>query len=188
MSALREIAIDLEVHRVIESARRSFEESDNDILRRLLLVGAGTGAASPRDSAVVRAGAAGSDAEEVPRPGTRTTGRWAVELLGQRYAVPNLKAAYRKALLLLAARHPDFLTLFAAEGGRARRFIARAPQDLYLASPALATKHSAPLVDGWFFDTNLSADQVSRRVRIAARLCGLHYGSELRLLNNLEQV
>jgi hypothetical protein len=99
-----------------------------------------------------------------------------------------LKAAYRKALLLLSARHAEFLPKFAAESGRGRKFVARAPRELYLSSPGLAKKHAAPLTDGWFFDTNLSTDQVSRRIRIAARLCGLAYGPQFCLMNNLEMI
>jgi negative regulator of replication initiation len=36
MIALRQIAVDVDVHRVIENSRQSFNESENDILRRLL--------------------------------------------------------------------------------------------------------------------------------------------------------
>ncbi|HYJ30967.1 MAG TPA: hypothetical protein VEW25_11565 [Allosphingosinicella sp.] len=187
MDGLKQIGIDVDVNRVIEANRRSFDESENDILRGMLL-------RAPIRCPPTQDGGDHGDREtpaapfEASLPGTRTTGRWTVELLGQRHAEPNLKAAYRKALLLLSASDPDFLAKFAAQGGRRRKFIARAPKDLFLSSPGLAEKHAAPLIDGWFFDTNLSTDQVSRRVRIAARLSGLHYGPQFRLLNNLQQI
>lgn len=187
MESLKQIGIDLEVSRVIENERRSFDESENDILRRLVLPLAACDPVSNRRLNPV-ASETGAETFPPPPPGTRNTGRWSVHLLGERHAEPNLKSAYRKALLLLAGRYPSFLADFAAEGGRGRKFIARTPSELYLSSPKLARKHAAPLVDGWFFDTNLSTDQVSRRVKAAARLCGLRYGSDLRLTNNLEQI
>ena len=186
MARLKQIGVDVEVNGVIESHRRSFSEAPNDILRRLLLrrdtkpPGPSVECGHPRPSGV--------RPPPDPPPGTRSTGHWTVELCGERHAAPNLKGAYRLVLLLLSGRDPEFLDRFAEEGGRGRRFVARAPTQLFQSSPALAEKHAAPLTDGWFFDTNLSTDQVARRVRIAARMCGLHYGTDLRLLKNLEQI
>jgi hypothetical protein len=177
MNELKQIGIDIEVNGAIENSRRSFKESPNDILRRLLLQGSSLAAPT---------------LQVEPPParlaGERVTGRWTVEIDGRRIAAANLKGAYRTLLLVLAERHPDFLHRFSEEQARSRRFVARAARDLYLTSPALAKKHAEPLVDGWFFDTNLSTDQVARRARIAARLCGLRYGEDVRLLNNLEEI
>jgi negative regulator of replication initiation len=178
MSELKRIGIDVEVNAAIEAHRRSFSESENDILRRLLLDGL-VKEAPRRGSAP-----GGLEAE----PGERSTGRWTVEVQGERVAAANLKGAYRTLLLILAQREPDFLQRYAEESSRSRRFVARVPKDLYLATPELAKDHAKPLTDGWYFDTNLSTDQVARRIRIAARVCGLRYGSDVRLLNNLEQI
>ena len=38
MSRMKQISIDVEVNRVIEANRNAFSESENDILRRLLLL------------------------------------------------------------------------------------------------------------------------------------------------------
>jgi negative regulator of replication initiation len=179
MSDMKMIEIDLDVNAAIEGERRSFRESANDILRRRLL-GDREGARPPAQSAV--------DLESVEEPGERVTGRWMVELGGKRVSTSNLKSAYRTLLLLLEERHPDFLQAFSEERARARRFVARAPRDLYLNSPDLAKHHAKPLAAGWYFDTNLSTDQVARRARIAARLCGLKYGRDVRILNGLEEI
>lgn len=188
MSDLKRIGIDVDVSGVIENGRRSFSESENDILRRLLL---------PRASPAVRSGAERPAPKAMaelppdlpaPAPATRSTGNWAVDLSGRRIAAPNLKTAYRTLLVLLSEADPHFLEKFSKEQARSRRFVARSPGELYLASPRLAAKHAAPLGDGWYFDTNLSTDQVSRRARIAARLCGLRYGTDVYLLNNLQQI
>jgi hypothetical protein len=178
MPRLKQIGIDVDVNGVIESHRRSFAENENDILRRLLLPEAPNQSAN-RQSAV--------DRPESENP-VRIRGQWTIELNGRRTSAPNLKSAYRALLLLLADAFPDFLERFSREKARSRRFVARTPTQLYLASPALAKDHAKPLINGWFFDTNLSTEQVSSRARIAARLCGLHYGTDVRILNNLEEI
>lgn len=178
MSGLKQIGIDIDVNGVIEGHRRAFSESPNDILRRLLV----------RDAAD-RPATAPMRASSPPESDTvRRRGRWTVERGSKRIAAGNLKEAYRSALLLLNEEFPDFLNRFAEEQARSRRFVAKSPSELYLASPQLARHHAKPLVDEWFFDTNLSTDQVARRIRIAARICGVHYGPDFRLLNNLEQI
>lgn len=177
MAEFKTVEVDLEVNALIESRRLSFKETHNDILRRCLL----DDRQSPRLSVTALADA-------VAEAGERTTGRWTVEFAGQRVAAPNLKGAYRTLLLLLARHDRHFLFRFSKEKARSRRYVARSPEQLYLASPGLAKQHAKPLTDGWYFDTNLSTDQVARRIRIAARLCGLKYGSEVRLLNNLEEI
>lgn len=179
MARLKQVGIDVEVNRMVEQHRRTFSESTNDILRRILpfvpLPGAGP---SPP----------GREEGPAPAPGTRARGQWTVVLQGRRLPAANLKGAYRTLLLALNERYPDFLPRFAEEKGRSRRFVARTPGGLYAASPHLAKKHSELLVDGWYFDTNVSTDQASRRSRIAARLCGLRYGSDVAILENLREI
>jgi negative regulator of replication initiation len=173
-----QVGIDEEVRRLIERHRLSLTESENDILRRVL----------PRvPPAPPLPGALAAAASPPPR-GTRRRGQWTVEVQGERIAVANLKAAYRALLEILHSRHPDFLAAFAEEKGRRRLFVARTPAQLYPASPHLAKRHAAPLASGWYFDTNVSTTQVARRARVAARLCGLRYGADVRILENLREI
>lgn len=176
----RTIEIDLVVHRAIERGRRALAESENDILRRLLLPSRPAGA-GPSTEARMRASGAAS-------PGARGRGLWSVEIGGRRIAAVNLKHAYRILLDALAEVHPHFLAAFASETGRRRRFVARSPAGLYARSPHLAARHAEPLADGWYVDTNLSAEQVAKRARIATRLCGLFYGLDVRILDNLREI
>jgi hypothetical protein len=176
MSGLRRIAIDLDVHRAIERGRQAVDESENEILRRVLLT-------PPTPRAAPRTRATGQARSGVPR----SRGLWSVEIAGRRVAAANLKDAYRVLLRALAAAHPHFLDSFAREEERARRFVARAPADLYRRSPHLAG-HAQPLADGWYFDSNLALTQVAKRARIAARLCGLHYGADVRILDNMREI
>ena len=172
----RPIGIDVDVHRAIERQRLSLAERENDILRRILLPPRGTAAASPRP-------AAGAG-----RASPRSRGLWSVEIGGRRIAAANLKHAYRRLLCELAAACPHFLEAFAEEKERTRRFVARTPAALYGRSPHLARRHAEPLTGGWYFDTNLSAAQIAKRARAAARLCGLHYGPDVRILDNLREI
>lgn len=177
MPRLRQIGIDVEVHRTIEQARLSFAESENDILRRLLA------RTKPR-----RAGADRFPGASASPGSPRARGIWTVEICGNRDAASNLKDAYRVLLETLAARFPDFIDKFSQERARSRRFVARDPALLYLSAPHLAEKHAGRLSNGWFFDTNLSTAQVSKRVRIAARTCGLLYGRDVRILDNMQEI
>jgi hypothetical protein len=59
----RTIAIDMEVHKRIEAARLSFEESDNAILRRLLRVGEAQPAGAPEPAAPPRRAKGGGAAD-----------------------------------------------------------------------------------------------------------------------------
>lgn len=186
---LRQIGVGREILEAIERERRSFGESENDILRRLLVPALGDRGSRGRDAAEPgrRAPEPADPLAAGPR-GTRRRGLWSVELGGRRLAAENLKQAYRILLCALDAVHPDFLEAFARERDRARRFVARDPAALYGRSPHLAPRHAQPLVGGWYFDSNVSATQVARRVRIAARLCGLLYGQDVRILDNLREL
>ena len=176
---MRRIEIDEEVGRLIERHRRSGSESENGILRRVL------GLAAPvRESAPSLAVSAAE-----PPPGTRRRGQFTVEVSGERLPAANLKSAYRTLLEALDSRFPDFLESFAEEHKqRRRRFVARTAASLYPASPHLAKRHAEPLGAGCFFDSNVSTVQVARRARIAARLCGLRYGSDVRILEALREI
>src|SRR5437588_12376696 len=103
MSRLKQIGIDVGVHRAIEQARESFSESENDILRRMLL---GDGAV--RKNAPFR------------RPRTSATndaaryhGLWSVEVKGKRTPAANMKDAYRTLLLKLDEVSPQVIERFA---------------------------------------------------------------------------
>lgn len=177
MPRLKQVGIDVDVHRAIEQARRSFSESKNDILRRMVL-----GNKMRRSTPPARRVSPRLD-ESV-----RSRGLWATEVNGERTPAANMKGAYRTLLLKLDELAPGFIDRFAQESSRSRRFVARKPTDLYQSSPHLADKHAQPLKNGWFFDTNLSTEQVATRARIAARVAGLRYGRDVRLLENLREI
>jgi hypothetical protein len=174
---VRTIGIGLAVHRAIEAARVSLGESEDEILARLLLPARGR----RRSTGVAPAAPPGSGAP-------RNRGLWSVEIGGRMLPAANLKRAYRLLLRELDAAYPHFLEAFADEKTFGRRFVARARAALYPRSPHLGARHAEPIGEGWYFDANLSLSQVAKRARVAARLCGLHYGSDVRILDNLREI
>ena len=163
MARLKQIGIDVDVHRAIEAQRLSFAEAENDILRRILL--------TPRERS--------SPAPKTRISETRQRGDWAIRLGNETYDAANLKDAYCGLLRRLAAKYPAFITDFARQSSRSRAFVARVPDQLYKNSPHLAKDHAQKLIDGWFVDTNLSESQVSQRVRAAAVTANLVYGKDV---------
>jgi hypothetical protein len=165
MGKMKQIAIDVDVNRAIESNRLSFGESENDILRRMVLE---TTVTAPRPR----------------KPSTRQVrqrGDWEVHLNGSTYDAANLKDAYCQLLGLLGKSDSAFFDRFATRQARARRFVARKPEALYLNSPHLAKDHASPLQGGWYVDTNLSTEQVAFRAREAADTAGLTYGTQVKI-------
>jgi hypothetical protein len=175
---MKQIGIDVDVNRAIENARQSFSENENDILRRLLL--GGKGLKSPNVTKSLRLG--------VNDEPVRHRGLWSVEINGKSFSAANLKEAYRTLLLKLDEVSPRFLEQFSGERSRSRRFVARNPSDLYDSAPHLAKDHARPLKGDWYFDTNLSTEQVSKRARVAARIAGLSYGRDVKLMENLRLI
>ena len=166
MPRTKQISIDVEVSRVIESRRNSFAESENDILRRMLLT-----PASPARQKVV--------AQITPARDSRRRGEWTITLDGTEFRAANMKDAYCTLLRKLAERDPQFLPKFSALKSRSRQFVAKDAVFLFRTSPHLAKDHATELTSGWFVDTNLSQQQVGLRVRAAAETANLKYGSQL---------
>lgn len=177
MPRLKQIGIDVDVNRAIENARQSFSESENDVLRRVLLGERQRPAPQPKS----------------PRPAmvdepVRLRGLWSVEVKGERSSAANMKDAYRILLLKLEDLMPGFLERFSQERSRSRKFVALNPVDLYDSAPHLAEDHARSLKDDWYFDTNLSTEQVAKRARVAAKVAGLAYGRDVKLMENLRVI
>lgn len=170
MARMKEILIDVEVNRVIEASRRSFAESENEILRRLLIE-LPQQPGSPAIVAVTQI--------EVPNFGSRGRGRWQVKFGEEAVSATNLKDAYCNLLRLADQRDKQFLQTFSAYKARTRRYVARNGRDLYLSAPHLAQQHAIELVPGWFVDGNLSTEQVAKRARAAALAAALFYGTDV---------
>ena len=166
MLVTKTIEIDIEVHRAIESRRQSFAQSENDILREVF----GILPESPQPP---------SPPKRPRRHRRGNSGRYAFVLLGERVEEDGLKAAYMSCLRKLATRDPQFLERLSEKATKARRIVARRPEDLYVKTPKLAEKHAEQLLAQWWVDTNLSKPQCESRLEAACDVAGITFGSDL---------
>ena len=80
-------------------------------------------------------------------------------------------------------RDPEFMSRFAAHPvskRRTRRLVAESRDDLYNKSHLI--DFSIELADGWWLGSNLSANDIRRRIQIACEIAGVKFGSELTLI------
>lgn len=180
---MKKIEIDLEVHRAIEAARTSFDQSANDILRNLVVEQAEGRARQPPANAGRHS--AGKVESAIPI-GSRTTGKWSVECKGVTYIARNLREAYITAIARIVDHDPGVFEILSQDGNR-RKFVARRPEELYPHSRHLAEKHRNNWyrLGDWYVDLNLSRAQAAKRVRRACALVGLAYGTDLTVKENL---
>ncbi|OLF81413.1 hypothetical protein AWH62_01710 [Maricaulis sp. W15] len=183
------LQLDLDAHQALESQRASLDETQLDILKRVLA------AASDRR-------AVGGDIKPSARPTTphplrqeesrpppggwqdmagvsdRKTGDYLVRLNIYAQFAESQKAAYRLALIWLEKQYPGTLHRLADTASRRRRIVARSPQALYPKSPSLVNM-AEKLIDDWYVDVNLSRQQKLSRLKIACRIVGLEFGKDL---------
>jgi len=65
--------------------------------------------------------------------------------------------------------------------GNTRSYVARTPEALFPCQPLTwALRHSRPLVDGWYLDTNLNLERMRRILPAAVRTAGLKWGTDVK--------
>lgn len=153
---MKSIDIDLDVYKTIENGRATFEESENDILRRLL--GIDTRPAE----------------RTTPKPRTpRSSGAYSTTVGGQAIEANSLKELLRRVILQGEKSSPGFireLSVWATPKGR--HVVARSAEELYPRSPQLA-EYGERLNDEWWYDTNVGKNQVASYFRRFAKMLGL---------------
>jgi len=150
---MKAIDIDIDVHRAIETGRLTFEESPNQILRRLL--GIDLGPLVPR----VRV--------------ERSSGAYSVVLGDKPIEANGLKELLRRVILASAKMQPGFIeTLSATPTPRGRYIVSKTPEGIYPKHPHLAV-HAARLNDEWWYDSNVSRGQVAAYLRKFAKMLKL---------------
>ena len=88
-------------------------------------------------------------------------------------------AAYISCLRRLAELDPQIFERLYEKPTKARRVVARRPEDLYLKTPELAERFAVQLTDQWWIDTNLSRLQCEKRLKTACEVTGIGFGSDL---------
>ena len=156
---MKQIEIDLDVNRAIENGRISFDESHNQVLRRLLAI----------DGRPVR--------RNVQTPGVlrspRSSGAYSAMIGATPIEGNSLKELLRRVILKGHKLQPGFIDELARlPTARGRHIVARTPQGLYPKSPQLV-EYAEPLTEGWWYDTNVGRAQVAAYLRIIAGLLKL---------------
>lgn len=140
---MRQIEIDIDVHRAIEAERQNFRENDNAILRRLLRIDRATGAAVlPRQRL------------------SRSSGAYSTTIDGHSLEGNSLKELLGAVLRHLRDTQPGSIERIASRPRRGgRHIVALAPGELYRRSPHLG-EFAVKLDDRWWFDGNVGRAQV----------------------------
>ena len=108
------------------------------------------------------------------------------QLAGQPPVESSSKGMLVDVLQSLASRDSNFLVRFSREGGRKRRYVARAPADLYPGRPDLVEKYKASLGNGWWAGTNYNAKEIESIIRTACDVANLRWGKDL-IVNTEEE-
>lgn len=154
---MKSIEIDLDVNKAIEAGRIGFEESPNQILRRLLGIDA-----RPRDA----------ELRTVPRT-PRSSGAYSTTLGTATIEANSLKELLRRAILMSEKLEPGFIErLSLLPTRRGRYVVARSTAGLYPKSPQLA-EYGEQLDAEWWYDTNVGRTQVLACLRQFAQLLKL---------------
>lgn len=159
------ISIDLEVYRAIESRRTSFTQTTNDILRDFLL-------------SSVSENRANLPSERTPNAQTRLYRAW---IGNDDFTTTYARDAYSWLLKRLNDKDRNFLDRLSEIETPGRRIVSKNPERLYKNTPHLAEDFAKPLIDDWWFDTNLSVQQIKSRLSTASKLAGYSYGDNLGL-------
>ena len=155
---MRQIAIDLDVHRAIENGRIAFEEDDNAILRRLLAIDGPRRSVTPERSVAKQ---------------PRSSGAYSVMLGREPIEANSLKELLRRVILKAEQLRPGTIAeMAAAPTVRGRFVVARSAAQLYPRTPHL-TDLAEKLNDEWWYDTNVGRNQVQTYLKIVARMLRL---------------
>ena len=153
----KQISIDLDVHKALESHRISFDETYNSILRRALRVDSFEPPARP----------------QYRQRHSRKGGEYVLVVLWEKMPAQSLKEALARALRKIEKIQPGFLEKLSREKtSRGRQIVARTPEEIYPGRPQLVT-YAQRLNDDWWFDTNISRRGCQRYLDIIGKIAGI---------------
>ncbi|MDD9909010.1 MAG: hypothetical protein OXR62_04885 [Ahrensia sp.] len=110
----------------------------------------------------------------------RTTGAHWIRLNGEQHNFKSQRQLLRHTVLYFAARDEAFLERLSLEKTPSRRLVARNKYDLFK-NKKLTDKHSEPLTNGWWLNTNNSGDQCKSWIRVIARISGHSWADKIEL-------
>jgi hypothetical protein len=109
---------------------------------------------------------------------SRKTGKYRLDVKGNTIECGSLKDLLAEGLRALERHRRGTLEKLSAIKPRTKRIVAREAQRLF-DQPELAEKYAEPLMDGWWYGTNNSADETNTWLRRGADLAGLEWGRDL---------
>jgi hypothetical protein len=162
------IPIDLEMHKLIEANRRSLDEKQVEIVRRVLRHSGRSGGEVPIAP---------------PERQPRSRGRYEFKLFGSGRETGSLKSVLKTVILAVADRQPQFVEkLSRYRTQRGRRIVARTPHEIYPGRPQLVEQGLAEqLDDKWWYDTNISKESCKRYLNTICEIARLEFGKDLSL-------
>ncbi|MER9901384.1 hypothetical protein [Mesorhizobium sp. M0130] len=114
----------------------------------------------------------------VPPAGARKSGEYEVTVYGETLTGYSLKSVLGDALRALEKKKPGSLEKLSKVGTARKHIVARKPEGLF-ASDTLPKKFAEPLIDGWFYGTNNSAQEVNSWLARAAKAAGAEFGKDI---------
>ncbi|MES0074966.1 hypothetical protein [Mesorhizobium sp. M0058] len=120
----------------------------------------------------------GADASLGSFRASRQTGSYTLKFKGATTDCWSLRNLLEAGLKSLEAYQPGVLDKLSAIKPRTKRIVARDPLHLFDQAD-LAHKYAQPLIEGWWFGTNNSAEETKTWLRRGAELAGLRWGSDI---------
>src|SRR5581483_5524694 len=122
---------------------------------------------------------------QIPPPGviarrTRRTGAYPLHFNGKTSSYSSLKELLGAGLKEIEAYVPGTLDKLRKHKAPTKRIVARAPKDLF-DQTELAEKYAEPLIDGWCYGTNNSAEETKTWLRRACEYAGLEWDKDFRV-------
>ncbi len=161
----QQIDIDIDLYRLIESNRQTFEELPRDIIKRILST-CSTSEKSPN----VQGGDFTRPTNPPDRRTRRSRGTYIADIDGDLIDGGTLREILKNILIYLSKRDSYFLERLSVQSsGRRRKIVAREPSALYAGDSEFGEKHAERLDDMWWFDTNVSFEQANHYCKIMAK-------------------
>ncbi len=109
---------------------------------------------------------------------SRQSGRYILEFKGTMTECGSLKNLLAEGLMALEKCQPGMLEKLSAIKPRTKRIVARNPEDLFDRVDQSA-EYSEPLMDGWWYGTNNSAEETRTWLTRGAEIAGLKWDKDI---------
>lgn len=109
---------------------------------------------------------------------SRTRGQRSFTIFCEKYIASSAREVMTMVLKIFSGLDEKFLEKLSLERGRTRPIVCTSPEQLYPGSPHLA-QQCYYVGHGYYVGTNYSETGIARILKIACRVAGIEYGSDL---------